>query len=206
MNHIFFKKLWQVTSSLFSRNSLTDLRATLHAASLGYPYIPVEIQGKAWSLKYMIVWFVIVSLWFCIWQTEYRLGSVTETHNGFEPGLLHLVETVGVGWPQCVGVFSLGAHCGYYVWNETSEPWPPLASLTLCRQPVSSADHRLSVSAAPVVPVLLPEMRASCSVDGAVNWSENGSLNFYSNKICHLRHRPARNCWQRWQWHQSPDE
>ena len=47
MNHIFFKKLWQVTSSLFSRNSLTDLRATLHAASLGYPYIPVEIQGKA---------------------------------------------------------------------------------------------------------------------------------------------------------------
>ena len=41
------KLVTSFTSSLFSRNSLTDLRATLHAASLGYPYIPVEIQGKA---------------------------------------------------------------------------------------------------------------------------------------------------------------
>ena len=45
--HFLFKIVASFTSSLFSRNSLTDLSATLHAASLGYPYIPVEIQGKA---------------------------------------------------------------------------------------------------------------------------------------------------------------
>ena len=70
----------------------------------------------------MLCWCECEILYLTDWIS---IRSVTETHNGFKPGLLHLVETVGVGRPQRVGVLSLGAHCGDYVWNETSESWSP---------------------------------------------------------------------------------
>ena len=53
-----------LTSWLFSRNSLTALRATLQAASFGYPYIPVEIHGKAWDH-----WIRIDALLMCVWDS-----------------------------------------------------------------------------------------------------------------------------------------
>ena len=76
----WMRKLFQsditshLTSWLFSRNSLTALRATLQAASLGYPYIPVEMQGKAWDhwLRNTDWCFADVNVRYCIWQTEYR--------------------------------------------------------------------------------------------------------------------------------------
>ena len=58
-------------------------------------------------------------------------------------------------------------------------PGLPLASPTLCRQPVSPADDRLTVSTAPMVTILLPQVGPSSSVDGAVNWSENGLYKLY---------------------------
>ena len=43
------------------------------------------------------------------------------THYWSEPALLHLLETVGVGWLQDLGLLPPGTNCGDYVWNEKSE-------------------------------------------------------------------------------------
>ena len=64
------------------------------------------------------------------------------------------------------------------LWTNISQFLFDTPSLTFCGQIVAAADDRLPVPAAPVVPVLFPQLRPRSSVDGAVNWEKIGFKTF----------------------------